>query len=223
MTAMPSATEQIPDSLWQTQVQALIEAGRELHARGWVPATSGNFSARLNAREILLTVSGWHKGKLAEAGLMRVDLEGRALDSNKQPSAETLLHTQLYRRDPAVGVVLHVHSVHATLISRAAVRAGEQTVVLRGYELLKAFPGYSSHETSLSVPVFANDQVIPRLAAQVDAWLDANESVYGYLIAGHGLYAWGRDMVECLRHLEAFDFLFECELHERNLANAKRC
>lgn len=205
------------DSLWSQQVRALIEAGRELHARGWVPATSGNFSARLSGSEIALTVSGRHKGKLDESGIMRADMQGRAVGSDKRPSAETLLHTQLYRRYPEVGVVLHVHSVNATLISRAVQRSGAHDLVLAGYELLKAFPGNATHETSMRVPVFANDQDIPRLAAKVDAWLDANDPIWGYLIAGHGLYAWGRDMAETLRHLEAFDFLFECELRERGM------
>ena len=213
----PVPAERIDERLWQQQVEALIEAGRELHARGWVPATSGNFSARLSDAEIALTVSGWHKGKLAEAGIMRADMQGHAVGSDKRPSAETLLHTQLYQRYPDVGVVLHVHSVNATLISRAVQRSGAHDLVLAGYELLKAFPGNSTHETSMRVPVFDNDQDIPRLAAKVDAWLDANEPIYGYLIAGHGLYAWGRDMAETLRHLEAFDFLFECELRERGM------
>ncbi|MET1163044.1 MAG: class II aldolase/adducin family protein, partial [Pseudoxanthomonas sp.] len=38
-----------------------------------------------------------------------------------------------------------------------------------------------------------------------------------YLIDGHGLYAWGRDMAEARRHLEAFEFLFHCELELRKL------
>jgi len=212
MSAVPAA-----DSLWSQQVRALIEAGRELHARGWVPATSGNFSARLSAAEIALTVSGRHKGRLDESGILRADLDGRAVGGDQRPSAETLLHTQLYRRFPEVGMVLHVHSVNATLISRAVQRAGGQDLVLAGYELLKAFPGCTTHATSLRVPVFDNDQDIPRLAARVEAWLDANEPIHGYLIAGHGLYAWGRDGTETLRHLEAFDFLFECELRERGM------
>lgn len=207
----------VDDDLWQQQVRALIEAGRELHARGWVPATSGNFSARLSESEIALTVSGWHKGKLDETGIMRADMQGRAVGNDQRPSAETLLHTQLYRRYAEVSVVLHVHSANATLISRAVQRSGVHDLVLADYELLKAFPGNTTHATSMRVPVFANDQDIPRLAAQVDVWLDANEPVYGYLIAGHGLYAWGRDMAQTLRHLEAFDFLFDCELRERGL------
>lgn len=213
----PIPAERTDDAVWQQQVRALIEAGRELHARGWVPATSGNFSARLSESEIALTVSGWHKGKLDETGIMRADMQGCAVGSDKRPSAETLLHTQLYRRYPDVGAVLHVHSVNATLISRAIHRSGARDLVLAGYELLKAFPGNTTHETSLRVPVFANDQDIPRLAARVDAWLDVNDPIHGYLIAGHGLYAWGRDMAETLRHLEAFDFLFECELRERGM------
>ena len=215
---MPSVpAERADDSLWQQQVRALIEAGRELHARGWVPATSGNFSARLSSKEIALTVSGRHKGRLDESGIMHADLDGKAVGGDQKPSAETLLHTQLYRRYPEVGMVLHVHSVNATLISRAVQRAGAQRLVLTGYELLKAFPGCATHATEMHVPVFDNDQDIARLAARVDAWLDANEPVYGYLIAGHGLYAWGRDLAETLRHLEAFDFLFECELRERGM------
>ena len=44
--------------------QAIINAGRFLYARGWSPATSSNYSARLSATEVLLTVSGKHKGEL---------------------------------------------------------------------------------------------------------------------------------------------------------------
>ena len=50
-----------------------------------------------------------------------------------------------------------------------------------------------------------------------NALLDAGP-MWGYLIDGHGLYAWGRDMAEARRHLDAFDFLLGCELELRRLA-----
>ena len=50
----------------------------------------------------------------------------------------------------------------------------------------------------------------------MDALLD-NGPMWGYLIDGHGLYAWGRDMAEARRHLEAFEFLLGCELELRKL------
>ncbi|NEL42183.1 MAG: methylthioribulose-1-phosphate dehydratase, partial [Xanthomonas perforans] len=80
-----------------------------------------------------------------------------------------------------------------------------------GYELLKAFEGNTTHETAVDVPVFANTQDMQVLAAQVEALLD-KQSLWGYLIEGHGLYAWGRNMAEARRHLEAFEFLLHCEL-----------
>ena len=49
-----------------------------------------------------------------------------------------------------------------------------------------------------------------------DALLDS-QCMWGYLIDGHGLYAWGRDMAEARRHLEAFEFLLGCELELRKL------
>lgn len=190
----------------------LLEAGRYIDGRGWVPATSGNFSARLDTERIAITVSGRHKGRLTADDFMVVDLAGNPLTTGKRPSAETLLHTQLYAHDPAIGAVLHTHSRNATVLSR---RLGSDDLVLEGYELLKAFPGVTTHEIRVTVPVYPNEQDIPRLAGQVQAELDSGEPLYGYLIAGHGLYTWGATVEETLRHIEAFEFLFECELEER--------
>jgi methylthioribulose-1-phosphate dehydratase len=185
----------------------IIEAGRALYQTGLVPATSGNFSARLADGNIAITVSGRHKGKLTEADIMIVDPQGAPLDA-RQPSAETGLHTQLYQHYPEVGAILHPHSMNAVLLSQRY----PDFVRLSHYELLKAFPGITTHATTVTVPVFANDQDIPRLAARVQDYLDNNDSVYGYIIANHGLYTWGRNMAEALRHIEAFEYLFGCTL-----------
>jgi len=187
---------------------------RELSARGWTPATSSNFSHRLDDRHAAITVSGRDKGKLREADIMVVDFDGNAVGSHHRPSAETLLHTQLYRRFPEIGCVLHTHSHAQTVASR--LYAGQGHVRLEGYELLKAFHGNDTHEAEIQVPVFANTQDMHTLAAQVDALLD-QQCMWGYLIDGHGLYAWGQDMAEARRHLEAFEFLLECELDLRRL------
>lgn len=187
---------------------------RELAAAGWTPATSSNFSRRLDEKHAAITVSGRDKGRLSEDDIMVVDFDGHAVGTDRRPSAETLLHTQLYRRFPDIGCVLHTHSPVQTIASR--LYAGPGHVRLEGYELLKAFSGNSTHEAAVDVPVFANTQDMRVLAAQVDALLDAGP-MWGYLIDGHGLYAWGTDMAEARRHLEAFEFLLHCELELRKL------
>jgi methylthioribulose-1-phosphate dehydratase len=197
------------------QAEALIHVGCFLHNQGWVPATSGNFSARLDAQTLAITVSGRHKGELTLDDIMLADMQGRSLEAGKRPSAETLLHTQLYLRFPDAGAVLHTHSMNATLISRLC--KGE--VLLEDYELLKAFEGIDTHESTLVVPVFENDQDIARLAQRADAYLDTHPRVHGYLIQGHGLYTWAKDVKSALYYLEAFEYLFACELKLREIGS----
>ena len=192
----------------------LITNVRELSEAGWTPATSSNFSLRLDDRHAAITVSGRDKGRLTEADIMVVDMDGRAVGSDHRPSAETLLHTQLYSRFADIGCVLHTHSRVQTVASRLFAGAGQ--VRLEGYELLKAFRGNTTHEAEIDLPVLPNSQDMSTLAAQLDALL-GDRCMWGYLIDGHGLYAWGRDMAEARRHLEAFEFLLGCELDLRTL------
>lgn len=187
--------------------EQLINAGRTIHNLGWVPATSGNFSARLDDTRIAITVSGKHKGCLTPHDIMQVDLHGQSLDG-KKPSAETLLHTTLYQRDGNIGAVLHPHSPASTLISRLI----KNELVLENYELLKAFPHIKTHESRVIIPIFGNDQNIAQLAIEVESYMQTHADVVGYIIAGHGFYTWGNSVNDALRHVEALEFLFNQEL-----------
>lgn len=138
---------------------------------------------------------------------MLIAPDGTSLDG-KKPSAETLLHTALYQRFPEVQAVLHPHSLNATLISKLF----KNELVLDDYELLKALPDIDTHETRISIPIFANDQNMHRLSATIDAYMDQRESTYAYIISGHGYYTWGRSVEDALRHVEALEFLFDCEI-----------
>jgi len=186
--------------------QELIEAGRFIDQKGWVPATSGNFSARLSDGRIAITVSGRHKGALTPSDIMLIDAEGLSLDGQTS-SAETGLHTALYRRFQKVGSVLHPHSPGATLLSRLR----KDEVVLENYELLKAFDGINTHATRIRIPIFDNDQDIPRLQRAVDAWLDREPDPHAYIIRSHGFYTWGATIKDALRQVEALEYLLDIE------------
>lgn len=194
------------DDNFQQIALKLMEAGRFIHAKGWVPATSGNFSARLADERIAITVSGRHKGHLSETDIMLINAEGHSLDGRKS-SAETLLHTALYRRYPEVGSVLHPHSPGSVLLSRVR---GER-VVLENWELLKALSGITTHQTRVVIPIFANDQDMTRLANVIDDYLDRHDPIPAYIIEGHGFYTWGATVEDALRHVEALEFLFDLE------------
>ena len=205
----------IPASLFEQRADAVADAARELSALGWTPATSSNFSMRVDADHAAITISGRHKGRLGRNDIMLIDLDGNAVGTDARPSAETALHTQVYRRWPEMNVVLHTHSRTQSVASRLF--AAEGAVRLQGWELQKAITGYHTHESVLEIPVFPNTQHMPELVARVDAWLEAGKPLHAYLIDGHGIYTWGRDMAETRRHLEALEFLLGCELDLKKL------
>jgi methylthioribulose-1-phosphate dehydratase len=192
------------ESSLQRAAATIAQTGRSIYSKAWVPATSGNFSMRLDDDKLAITVSGTDKGRLSEADIMSINLDGQSA-SAKKSSAETGLHLQLYRRDPSIGAVLHTHSVNATVCSQLVA----DELKFEGLELLKAFDGITSHESSFSVPVFDNTQDIEALAIQVERYMQSSSQGHGYLIRGHGLYTWGATMSDCMRHLEALEYLLE--------------
>jgi methylthioribulose-1-phosphate dehydratase len=211
---MPVSPAQLADRL-RACGEEIARTGRELAARGWTPATSGNFSMRIDEDTIAVTVSGRDKGALSPEDVMAVGLDGQPVAHGGHPSAETDLHLQIYRRRPETGAILHTHSANQTVASRLFAKDG--LIALQGWELQKALTGYTSHETRLDVPVFPNSQDMADIEQSVAAWLDTSRPLYAYLIEGHGLYTWGRDMPQARRHLEALEFLLACELDLKRL------
>ena len=211
---MPPSPAQLVERLHACGTE-IAHVAAEFAARGWTPATSSNFSMRIDETHIAVTISGRDKSALKSDGVMAIGLDGQPVDPALRPSAETALHLQIYRRFPDVGAVLHTHSHNQTVASRLFAPQG--TLALHGWELQKAITGYTSHEAELEVPVFPNSQDMRDIEAKVDAWLDAGQPMYAYLIEGHGLYTWGRDMAEAKRHLEALEFLLACELDLKRL------
>ena len=111
-----------PD-IFPADAQVLCELGQLFGERGWCRATSGNFSVRIDDNHCLITQSGREKSRLIPDDLMICDFHGQAIDTQQRPSAETPVHTCLYKLDAGIGAVLHTHSVAATVLSRAMGRS----------------------------------------------------------------------------------------------------
>ena len=193
-------------------IRALQEVSSLLYERGWAFGTSGNYSIVLDRAplRLLVTASGKDKRRLADDDFVLVDGDGGPIPrQTARPSAETRLHTTLARMIDSVGAVLHVHTVWNTVLSDAYFE--RRMLPIGGYEMLKGLAGITTHESEVNVPIFDNTQDIPALAAQVRERLESNHASmrHAFLIRGHGLYTWGRDLVEARRHVEILEFLFE--------------
>ena len=209
----PGLTSELPPGL----AEGLTEAMAEIHRRGWCDGTGGNFSCVASQEPLVLLMapSGVHKGRVRPDELIQVDVSGRVIAGSGKASAETALHLAIVETCGA-GAVLHTHSQAGTLLSQWALEGNPQlqadtapagSLELTGLEMLKGLEGIHTHATSARLPVLANDQDLLQLAARARPVLPA--APHGLLIAGHGLYAWGRDLANAHRHLEILEFLLE--------------
>jgi methylthioribose-1-phosphate isomerase len=176
--------------------QQIADIARSLYARGWMPGTAGNISVRAAANAVI-TGSGLSKGELTADDMVTVTVaDSRPVSGTRRPSAETAIHTAIYRATNA-GAVVHVHSPHATGQSVGASSA----LHFSGFELIK---GLGATET-IDVPVFTNHSDVSLIGADIELYLAEHPDAPPVLfIAGHGITGWGaelaqaRDRVECL-------------------------
>lgn len=202
--------DQSPPSGVEPLARQLAAAMAFIHGRGWCDGTGGNFSCVAQRQPLLLLMapSGVEKGAVAPEDLILVNDSGAVVRGGGRASAETRLHLAIVTSTGA-GAVLHTHSQAGTLLSQHHGPPGGETgrLELEDLEMLKGLHGIHTHATRIALPVLANDQDLERLSTRARSLLA--DAPHGLLIAGHGLYAWGRELDEARRHLEILEFLLE--------------
>ncbi|MGV9544553.1 S-methyl-5-thioribose-1-phosphate isomerase [Nocardia beijingensis] len=192
---------------------AIADIARELYRRGWMPGTAGNISVRTGATAVV-TGSGLSKGELTERDMVTVRVADSApvSSSGHKPSAETTIHTAVYRTRSA-GAVVHIHPPFATaLATRSAAPGTFGTLRFTDYELIKGLGG--GDPAVADIPVFPNWPEVPRIGADIERYLlDHPDALPVLVIAGHGITAWGDDLAQARDRAECLEAL--CELVSR--------
>ena len=188
--------------------ELISEIGRGFYARGWALGTSGNFSSVMSANPLRLAItsSSVDKSLLTPDQILQINAEGKVVEGIARPSAEALLHLMVVRVRGA-GAVLHTHSVWSNIISDAY--AGDGGVKIENFEMLKGLEGVHTHEHREWLPIIENSQDMAALAHSIEQRLNDHPASHGFLLRRHGLYTWGRDLVEAKRHVEILEFLLE--------------
>jgi methylthioribulose-1-phosphate dehydratase len=186
----------------------LAEIGAGFYLRGWVLGTGGNFSSVLSSDpfRLAITPTGSHKGQLSPGDILEINEAGEVLTGSSRPSFEYMLHLAIIRARGA-GAVLHTHSIWATILS--GWWAQQRGFAIEGYEMLKGLEGVSDHRHREWLPILPNSQDMIQLGATVEAMLEENPDVHGFILERHGLYTWGPTLSIARRHVEILEFLLE--------------
>jgi autoinducer 2 (AI-2) kinase len=157
----------------------LMEVVDELYTAQLITATGGNASLRTEAEnEAWITPSQLFKGDLSPEVLVRIDLEGRALDPQaRSPSSEALMHTAVLRARADVRAVIHCHAPYATILANA------------GLPFLPI-----STEAAFLAKIGRIPFIMPGTRELADAVVEAMGEGWAVLMQNHGLLVAGRSL-----------------------------
>jgi L-fuculose-phosphate aldolase len=184
----------------------LVRFGQMLHAQGFVAATDGNLSVRLDSNRVMVTPTGFSKGMLQPEDMVLVDLEGKKLSGTTGPSSEIAMHLTIYRMRPDVGAVVHAHPCTATGFASAGIALDEplcsEVVVTLGSVPLAPYATTGTAELSESLQPFIADH-------------------NAILMANHGVVTYGADLHQAYMRMEAVEHYAKVVLAARQLGQAR--
>ena len=186
--------------------QDLVRFGKMLHTQGFVAATDGNLSVRLDSERILITPTCVSKGMMRPEDMVIVGLDGRKLNGSANPSSEITMHLTIYRMRPDVGAVVHAHPCTATGFASAGMALDEplcsEVVITLGSVPLAPYATTGSMELS--------DSLRP--------YIPFHDAI---LMANHGVVTSGENLCRAYMRMEAVEHYARIVLTARLLGSAQ--
>lgn len=165
----------------------ICTVGAWVHQRGYVAATDGNISLRLDPRRILTSPTGISKGMMTADDLVITDLEGKKIAGRRNASSELAMHLLIYRRRPDVNAVVHAHPPVATGYAAAGLPLNKALVS----EVVLALG---------CIPVARyGTPGTPELTDALEPLVSHYDSI---LMANHGVVAYGADLLTAFFRME---------------------
>jgi L-fuculose-phosphate aldolase len=184
----------------------ICKVGRWMYRQGFVVASEGNLSVKLDAYRVLVTPAGVCKGRLLPHELIVTDLQGSVVAGSGQPSSELQMHLLCYRLRPLVRAVCHAHPPTATGFA-ATGRALEEAVLPEVVSVLGKIPlaPYGTPGTR-------------ELCAGLEPLVPSYDAI---LLENHGVVTCGEDLVTAYQHMETVEHFARVMLVAESLGGAR--
>ena len=168
----------------------ICQVGQWLCERGFVPATDGNVSVRLDSHHILTTPTCVNKGHMSPEDLVVTGLDGKRIGPGPDPSSELGMHLLIYRCRPDIRAVCHAHPPVATGFAAAGISLNK-AILCEAVLSLGAIP----------VAPYAMPGT-PALSAALEPFVHGNDAI---LMGNHGVVAYGPDLFTAFHRMEAVE------------------
>ena len=186
--------------------EAVWKANLRLVDHGLVVATFGNVSGI--DRElglIAIKPSGVGYADLSPANMVVLDLEGRKVEGDLNPSSDTKTHVRLYREFPKIGGVVHTHSRHATAWAQA-----RRSLPCFGTTHADYFHGTVPCTEVISDAQIGRDYEEETAVQILDAFRRLDYlGTPAVLVASHGPFTWGASADEAVYHAFILEYVAE--------------
>ena len=180
----------------------LARFGSMLHENGFVAATDGNLSVRLDDGRVMITPSGFSKGMMDAKDMVVVDLAGKKLQGNHNASSEVDMHLAIYQERRDVNAVVHAHPCTATAFACSGI-ALEEPICAEVVMTLGKVPlaPYATTGT-------------PELTSNIRPFIRDHQAI---LLANHGVVTYAEDLLSAYLKMEAVEHFAKVTLAARQV------
>lgn len=184
--------------------QEIVRLGKLLYEKGFIAASDGNISVRIDDRHVLATPTCMCKGMMSSEDMVKIDMQGRRLDGFRDVSSEIGMHLMIYRMRPDVNAIVHAHPTTATGFAAAGIAldkplVSEVVLALGAVPLAKyATPGSQALSDALA-PLVTDHNAI--------------------LMANHGVVAYAEDLTTAFMNMETVEHFAKISLTARLLGS----
>lgn len=171
-------------------INELVKYSNKTYEKGFVSATDGNLSVRLDNNRIAITKSGLCKGDVTESDIIIVDLDGKKLEGKGKPSSELKIHLLAYNKRNDINAVVHSHPIYATAFATANLDFTDPV-----------FP-----EVILTIgPVHLCKYGTPSTEELPNSMLPFIENSWAMIFQNHGTVTFGIDLVSAYNRTEKLE------------------
>jgi L-ribulose-5-phosphate 4-epimerase len=197
--------------------EVVFKANLDLVKHGLVLFTWGNVSAIDSNRElIVIKPSGVSYDSMKPSDMVVIDIRGKKVEGDLNPSSDTPTHVELYKAFNKIGGIVHTHSTFATSWAQAG-----KSIPALGTTHADHFYGEIPCTRKLTNEEINTDYELKTGKVIIETFENMDpEAIPGVLVNDHGPFSWGSDAVKAVYNAVVLEEIARMALYTKQIGFA---